>query len=267
MPDYNRKAAIFWWLAVAVGALVLVGCLAELAREGPMVWLQVLLGTVFAMAAGLFPIRIARSKNSYVAGEIFIFLLLLLLGPAAAVVAAAGEAAMAAWRSSKRWTSRLVSPATASIAMIVAGTALGRGLAGLDAAGWSGTVALIGAAMAAALLYFLINALMIAGVQRLKRNEPFFQLGDLLSVFRWVGMAYAGSAAVAALLFVSYQQSGTGVLMVMLPLLAMLLVTLHLYFQQQEANELMRQANADAALRDAASAKREALVADRKSVV
>ena len=263
MPDYNRKATIFWWMAVVVGAFVLVGCLAELARAQPMVWLQVLLGSVLAMAAGLFPIRIPRSKNSYVAGEIFIFLLLLLLGPAAAVLAAAAEALMATLRSSKRWTSRLVSPATASIAMIVAGTTLGHGLAALDAAGWGGTVALIGATMAAALLYFLLNVLMISGVQRLKRNERFSQLGDLLSVFRWVGMAYAGSAAVAALLYVTYQQSGIGVLMVMLPLLAMLLVTLHLYFQQQEANELMRQVNADAALRDAATAEREALVAQK----
>ena len=37
---------------------------------------------------------------------------------------------------------------------------------------------------------------------------------------------------VAALLFLSYRQQGIGVLMVMVPLLALLLVTLHLFFRQ-----------------------------------
>ena len=48
---------------------------------------------VIAMLAGVFPVRIPRSKNSFAAGEVFIFLLLLLHGPAAATLAAAGEAA------------------------------------------------------------------------------------------------------------------------------------------------------------------------------
>ena len=76
------------------------------------------------MLAGFFPFRVPRSKNSFTAGEIFIFLLLLLHGPAAATLAAAGEALVGSWRTSKRWTSRIVSPATASIAMFCAGAAL-----------------------------------------------------------------------------------------------------------------------------------------------
>ena len=86
--------------------------------------LQVLAGAAVAMLAGFFPVRIPRSKNSFAAGEIFIFLLLLLHGPAAAALAAAGEALVGSWRTSKRWTSRIASPAMAALAMFLAGSLL-----------------------------------------------------------------------------------------------------------------------------------------------
>jgi hypothetical protein len=90
------------------------GWLAQLPR---VAWLQVLAGMAIAMFAGFFPVRIPRSKNSFAAGEIFIFLLLLIHGPAAASLAAAGEAFVGSWRTSRRWTSRIASPAMAALAM------------------------------------------------------------------------------------------------------------------------------------------------------
>jgi hypothetical protein len=71
----------------------------------------------------------------------------------------------------------------------------------------------------------------------------------LFSVFRWVGLAYAGSASVACLLYFSWRDHGVGVLLVMLPLLVMLLVTLHLYFRQQEAGLVMAERETQAAAR------------------
>src|SRR4029453_3880809 len=76
-----------------------------------------------SMIAGMFPVRIPGSKNSFAAGEIFIFLLLLMHGPAAALLGAAGEALVGAMRTPKLWPSRIVSPALAAIAMGLAGTA------------------------------------------------------------------------------------------------------------------------------------------------
>ena len=55
---------------------------------------------VIAMLAGVFPVRIPRSKNSFAAGEIFIFLLLLVHGAGAAALAAAGEAGVGSYRTS-----------------------------------------------------------------------------------------------------------------------------------------------------------------------
>jgi diguanylate cyclase (GGDEF)-like protein/PAS domain S-box-containing protein len=263
MPDYNRRAAAYWWLLVLLGAVLLLRCVMLVAPLGWQAWAQIALGMGLAMGAGLFPVRVPGTKQSFVAGEIFIFLVLLLHGAPAAAMVAAAEALVATLRTSRRWTSRLVSPAIALIAMLAAGGLLQALLQQWPPAGWGGAAALLLANMGFAALYFLLNALGVAGVQRLKRNEAFFQLFDLFSVFRWVGLAYAGSAAVATLLFLLYQQQGLAVLMAMLPLLLMLLVTLHFYFRQQEAGEALREASADLAAREAALALREAETARR----
>jgi diguanylate cyclase (GGDEF)-like protein/PAS domain S-box-containing protein len=255
MPDYNRRAAAYWWAVVAVGAVALCGSVWLLAQQPPQVWLQVAVGAAIAMLAGVFPVRIPHSKNSFAAGEIFIFLLLLMHGPAAATLAAAGEAAVGSWRTSKRWTSRIASPAMAALAMGVTGSALAAGLDALAARGLGSAGFAIVAAMFFSIAYFIANTLLVTAVPRLKRGEGI-HLTDLFGVFGWVGIAYAGSAAVAALLHLVYQQSGIGVLMAMLPLLAMLLATLHYFFRQQEAAEAVRRSGAEAAEREAELAAR-----------
>ena len=263
MPDYNRRAALAWWLGVVTGGLALMWSGMQLAAMGWAAGLQVAAATALAIAAGLFPVRVPGTKNSYAAGEIFIFLILLMLGPAAAAVVAAVEAFVGSCRTSRRWTSRLFSPASAVLAMWVAGLLMQAALTALAARGLTGAAVLLAAAMAASALYFLINAVLVAGVLQLKRGEPFLQPAALFSVFRWVGLAYAGSASLATLLFLVVQQQGAGALLVMVPLLAMLLLTLHFYFKQQEEAEKLRQASVDVAAREASMATREAQAADR----
>ncbi len=263
MPDYNRRATLYWWSVFGVGAAVQLAGAVLLAQQPWTVWLQTGVALALAVGAGLFPVRVPGTKQSYAAGEIFIFLALLLLGPAAAAVVAAGEAMMGSARTSKRWTSRLFSPASATLAMWCAGGPLAAVQARAAGDDRFGAAALLAAMLVASAAYFFVNALLVAGVMHLKRNERYFQFLDLFSVFRWVGMAYAGSASVATLLYVVYRLQGYGVLMVMVPLLAMLLVTLHLFFRQQEAQEAMREASADVAAREASLADREAVAATR----
>jgi diguanylate cyclase (GGDEF)-like protein/PAS domain S-box-containing protein len=229
MPDYNRATAVLWWTVVLLGVAGLLICLASLGRQGWAVWLQVALGTALAVASGLFPVRVPGTRNSYAAGEIFIFLLLLMQGPEAAALAAAGEAFMGSMRSSRRWTSRLFSPASALLSMLLAGSLLHA-----VQTRWPMAPAVLAAAMLFAGLYFFVNAALVAGLPQLKRGERFFQPSGLLSVFRWVGLAYAGSASLAALLYFTQQAQGLGTLLVMVPLLILLLVALHFYFKQQE---------------------------------
>ena len=251
MPDYNRKATVYWWSVVVLGSVTLIGSMVSVADDGPLAWGQIAMGMVIAMFAGIFPVRVPQSKNSFAAGEIFIFLLLLLHGPEAATLAAAGEAAVGSWRTSKRWTSRIASPAMAALAMYGAGALLNLVIGRVvNSAGL-----LILATMAFALVYFVFNIFLVTAVPRLKRNERM-QWSDLFGVFGWIGIAYAGSAAVAVLLFLTYQQSGIGVLMAMVPLLAMMLATLHYFFRQQEAAEAVRKAGAEASGREAELAAR-----------
>lgn len=251
LPDYNRQAEAYWWTVVLLGAAVIGVSLALLAAQPPLAWLQTLAGAAVAMLAGFFPVRVPRSKNSFAAGEIFIFLLLLMHGPEAAALAAAGEAAVGSWRTSKRWSSRIVSPAMAALAMFSAGSMLER--VQQHSGGNAGVLIL--AVMAFALVYFVLNTLLVTAVPRLKRNEAL-QWSDLFGIFGWVGIAYAGAAAVAALLFLTYRQSGLAVLAAMVPLLGMLLATLHYFFRQQEAAEAVRLAGAEAVEREADLAAR-----------
>ena len=251
MPDYNRKAAIYWWTVVLLGGVTLIGSMVSVASEAPPVALQIAAGAIISMLAGFFPVRVPRSKNSFAAGEIFIFLLLLIHGPAAAALAAAGEAAMGSWRTSKRWTSRIASPTMAALAMFLVGSLFSLVFSHLaDKAGL-----LILATILFAVVFFVINTLLVTSVLRLKRNERL-QLSDLFSLFGWIGIAYAGSAAVAVLLYLTYLQSGSGVLMAMVPLLAMMLATLHYFFRQQEVTEEVRVAGAEAAERERELAQR-----------
>ena len=237
MPDYGRAATVFWWAVVAGGSLALCWAFADLAQRPPQQWLQIGVGVLLAVGAGLFPVRVPGTKQSFIAGEIFIFGLLLMYGPAPAALAAAAEAAVGAMRSSKRLTSRLFSPANAALAMALTGWVLNATLDRLTDAGIDSAAPLMAATLGFAALYFIVGIHGVTGVMRLKRGEPFWQPRRTVSDFRWVAVAYAGSASVACLLFVTYRLQGAGVLMVMLPILVMLLAALHFYYRQQEAGE------------------------------
>ncbi len=255
MPDYNRKAAILWWSLVVLGVAAFLWSAVQVAKLPLESQLQVLVGTVFAAGAGFFPLRVPHSKNSFVAGEIFIFLLLLINSPEAAVLASAGEALVGSWRTSKRWTSRIVSPSVAALSMLIVGTTLHAALGFIDQYNLSNPGLVLTLSMVFAVVYFLITALLVSSVLRFKRNAPFVAK-ELFDNFTWVGMTYAASGSVAALLFLSFKQTGISVLLAAAPVLAMLLSTLHYYFRQQETAQAAQRTRVDSAMREAEVAAR-----------
>jgi diguanylate cyclase (GGDEF)-like protein/PAS domain S-box-containing protein len=250
MPDYNRQAALYWWAMVLLGATILAFTLRRLLALPLADLFQVGAGAAIAMLAGFFPVRVPRSKNSFAAGEIFIFLLLLLNGPAAATLAAAGEGLIGSWRTSKRWTSRIASPAMACVAMFSVGTLLHAVIGASRTQGWYSAALLLVATMFCAVLYFVLNTALITAVPYLKRNQ-WPALREMFGSFGWVGITFAGSASIACLLFLTFQQSGLGVLMAAAPIIAMLLSTLHYFFRQQESDEAVRKSRLEAAEREA----------------
>src|SRR5512142_380912 len=119
MQDYNPAARRYWWAVTLLGTAALAYSIASVVAIDGKFLIQVLAGAAVAAIVGLFPVRIPGAKTSIAGAEIFIFLVLLLYGVQAAVIAAAFEGLVASWRTSKRWTSRLGTPAMASIAMIL----------------------------------------------------------------------------------------------------------------------------------------------------
>jgi diguanylate cyclase (GGDEF)-like protein/PAS domain S-box-containing protein len=109
--------------------------------------------------------------------------------------------------------------------------------------------------MLGAVLYFVLNTLLVTAVPYLKRNQwPVAR--ELFGNFGWIGLTFAGSASIASLLFMSFEQVGIGVLVAAVPIIAMLLTALHTLFRQHESDEAIRQARV-------ASAEREAEIAAR----
>src|SRR5512144_3106401 len=121
MPDYNRAATAYWWGLILVGASVVGVATYEASLRPLHAQLQILAACVASMLAGGFPVPLRGTKSSFSAAEIFIFLALLYVGLDAACLAAAAEAFVASARTSKRWTSRLVSPAVAALSIGVTG--------------------------------------------------------------------------------------------------------------------------------------------------
>ena len=258
MPDYNRKTTAYWCAAVLLGSAILVHALLGVTAMPLASQLQIAVGAAIAMLAGLVPIRIPRSKSSLAAGDIFIFLLLLLHGPAAATLAAAAEGLVGSWRTSRRWTSRIASPAMASIAMFALGSLLQAAIAAGKANSIYGPSLLLTATMLSAVLYFVLNTLLITAVPHLKRNQ-WPALATLFGDFSWVGITCAGSASVSCLLFLAFEQAGLGVLIAAAPIIAMLVATLHYFFGQQEAAELARHHQMEAIGREAELSARHVL--------
>ena len=246
MPDYNLKTTVYWWSVVLLGAAVVGWSLLQLVAKPADVWLQIALFTGFAMLAGLVPVRVPGSSNAFAAGEIFIFLLLLSCGIEAAAVASACEAMVASARMSKRWTSRIASPAMAALALFVAASPLQWLLATPQGQGPHADTWLLIGAVCFALAYFVFNTLLVTMVPRLKRNERL-NLHSLLGSFGWLGLAYAANASVATFLYMAMREWGIAVAIAAIPVIAVLLSSGHYYFRRKEAGEAVRSAQASEA--------------------
>src|SRR5512141_1037539 len=156
MKDYNPAARRYWWCVVLLGFAALARAVVHVAQFDWPVLVQVLGGATVAAVVGLFPGRIPGTKTSIAGGEIFIFLLLLLYGTQAGVLAAALEGLVGSWRTSKRWTSRIGTPAMASIAMLLSATLLEVARGYLPANGF-GKAALLSCLILFGVLYFAAN--------------------------------------------------------------------------------------------------------------
>jgi len=250
MPDYNRAAASYWWSLTVLGAAVIAFAIHDASLRPLASQLQILAVCMASMLAGAFPVPLPGTKSSFSAAEIFIFLALLYVGLEAACLAAAAEAFVASARTSKRWTSRLVSPAVAAFSIGITGWAFLEVVHALESRQLYGEGALLGLLPATAVLHFLLTGWLVRMVLHLKAGKPL-HLGDLLGTFGWIGSTYAANAFIASLLYLAARNSGAIVLLAAGPMIALLLTTLHFHFRQREAEAAEARARVEAAEREA----------------
>jgi diguanylate cyclase (GGDEF)-like protein/PAS domain S-box-containing protein len=235
MKDYNPAATAYWWTVTLLGMVALAFGLSGVALLPASLMIQVLIGAAVAAIVGLFPVRIPGAKTSIAGGEIFIFLILLLYGTAPAVVAAALEGFIASWRTSKRWTSRIGTPAMIALAMLGCANAF-ETVRGMVHVNGTGSAVILTALLVFAVLYFVSITLLNSALFALKNGTPLSPLSWLRNL-AWIGFAYVTSASIAGLLFMSFERFGLPVLLVSVPVIVMFLSTLHSYFQRKESDE------------------------------
>ncbi|MEO5694502.1 MAG: EAL domain-containing protein [Usitatibacter sp.] len=235
MKDYGQAAKLYWWTVTSLGFIAFAWGVTSVLRMDTAPMVQVLIATAVAALVGFFPVRIPNTKTSIAGAEIFIFLLLLVYGPAAAILAASFEGIVASWRTSKRWTSRLGSPAMASLAMLACASAF-EGARAQIAANSLPSSALLAFVMIFAGLYFVANTVLTSTLIALKNGQPFTPILWIRKM-SWIGLAYVASASIAGLLFMSFERFGVAALLVAVPVIAMFITTLHSYFQRRESDE------------------------------
>jgi diguanylate cyclase (GGDEF)-like protein/PAS domain S-box-containing protein len=256
MEDYNCSAKAYWWITTILGAAVFALALRSVAAIPPISIAQVAMGVAIAGLTGAFPHRIPGTKMSITGAEVFIFLVLLMNGPAAACLAAAAEHAAASFRTSTRWTSRLGSPAQASLAMYASGIlfAIGMDFASRRFGAPSLFMQLL-ILLPTALIYFAAGTLLTASLFTLKQRHPL-RPTRMLRDHSWMALVNLASAAVAALLFVGYEKLGVGIFAAAVPVIAAVMLTHRLYVRHIEDAENAQRERIAAAERETADAAR-----------
>lgn len=256
MDDYNASTKAYWWITAILGAIVLGLALRAVLALPPMELASVVLGMTLAGIAGAFPYRIAGGKTSVSAAETVIFLVLLMNGPAAAALAAATEGGVGSYRTSKRATSRLGTPAMAGLAMYASGTLYVLAVRQFAPAnGVPSLLAQLVFLLPLALAYFAAGTLLMASLFTLKKGLPL-QPWAILRSHSWMALVYLASASLAALLFAGYAYLGMGVLVAAVPVVAVVMLTHRLYVRHLEDTERAHNERIATAEREAAESAR-----------
>ena len=249
--DYNAPALRLWLGLAAAGAVAGGWALTQLASMPTDPLLQVMTGIVFVALAALFPVQIPRTKYSVSVADVFVFALLALHGAPAAALAAGAEGLVGAWRSSKRLTSRVSSPAAALAAMAVCGVAFEALRVSLDDFGMSAAVAGLAALCMVAVPYFAGTTLPLLAVVAAKNGQRL-SLRDWAQNYSWWAAVYLASAAVAGMLAMNARHFGAAVIVVAAVVAAAVVLMVNLSLRRHEAEHQAQEARIAEAQREAA---------------
>ena len=233
--DYNAAASGLWLLLAAGGVLSAVWAGVQIAALPVAALLQVAAGIGLVVGAALFPVHIPRTKYAIGVADIFVFGLLALHGAPAAALAAGVEGLVGVLRTSKRLSSRVSTPATATLAMTLCGLGADAAQRALVAAGWSPGSAGFAVLCAVALPYFAGTTLPLLAVVAAK-NKCRLSLRDWIQGYGWVGAIYLLAAATAGVLAMNARQFGPAVFAVAAAVTAAMVALMRVSLRRHETD-------------------------------
>ena len=114
---------------------------------------------------------------------------------------------------------------------------------------------MFGLLLVTALAYFATSTLLMASLISLKQGKPV-QPVAMLREHTWLALAFAASASISGLVYMTHDAFGATVLLAAIPIIAMFLSTIHLLFRQAEADERVQKEKIAAAEREVAESAR-----------
>ena len=200
----TRGAAVYVWTVVVIGALVVVGSVAQLVVEPPPIGFLTLAAAT--IVASLATLRMASIPASFSISEVFTFAVALLYGPAAATVAVALDSLAITSRLARKNIEprRALFNATApALSMWVAAHALYAAVDVTKLAGDPrGFIELLAPLAASASIYFLIDTGFVARAVAFERGATLWDTwrDNFLSLWlEFFGGAYGGALLVICL--------------------------------------------------------------------
>ncbi len=232
--DYNTATRRLWLGLVVTGGTAGLGALWLALTQGDGMALT-LLAVAAATLAALAPVQIPRTKHSISLADVCVYTVLALLGPVVAVLAAGAEALATTLKTSRRVSSRLVSPAANMLAMSVAGWACTE-LQGATAHRMSTPSALVLSLGGAAVVMYVLSTVPLWALMVLKAGRRL-SWREWFGNFAWVGAMAQISALVAALAVINTRLFGLALIAAVAALVAVAVVLLRVSFARREAEQ------------------------------
>ena len=250
LHDYPPAALAAWGTITLAGILALgwavMGVAALPQDQAP----AVATALVLAALASYFSVRLPRTSYTVSVSDVFILTALATLGPAVATLAVGLESAVATLRNSRRWSSRISSPAASMAAMVVGGLAFTAVRDALVAQGLGPEIATLGALCGVAVVPFALTTLPLMAMLALKKGsalKPWAWLADT----SWMAAAYLASALLGGMVHLNAQRFGGAVFVISAAVVIGTVLLVRVTVLRQEADRLRQDERIAAAQREA----------------
>lgn len=245
MADYNPSALIYWLAVVITGGAATAWALVNLVSLNRTQWFQF---AALLIVVGLFssqPIRIPGAKAVVSASDAFIFLAVLTLGIPAAIILGVVDNFIGVMHASKRWSSRLSSPSTMAMSVMVSGNVFYWAIQGhAHVAAYPlgvnklGLTQLAAPVVAMAVTQYLLNGWFLTIVYGLKNKCSLLKFWR--ESYLWTSLTFFAAAIAAVIIYQALAQFGLLYALLAVPVIAATYATYKIYFER--VNQKTREA-------------------------